>query len=385
MSLPRLAIICDYREENWPSMDLVCGMLYDQLERGHSDTLKASRICPSMRRRFARGSMSDSNLFNTDRLLNRFFDYPRILRSIRSEFDLFHIVDHSYSQLAHHLPAERTVITCHDLDTFRCLLNGEEDGRSFLFRSMTRRIMRGLRKAARVICVSSATRDELLAYELVEPERAVVIPNGVHPSCSPEADAFADLEASRLLGQERDAEDVDILHVGSTVSRKGIDVLLKVFASVRREFPRSRLIRAGGPLTDEQQSLADGLGINEAVITLPFLEREVLASVYRRAALVLQPSRREGFGLPLIEALACGTPVVATDLPALREVGGEAAIYCPEGDVPAWTERVGQLLKERAEQPQQWEARRAAALVQSAKFSWAAYADRMVALYKTIL
>jgi glycosyltransferase involved in cell wall biosynthesis len=385
MSLPRLAVICDYREEHWPSMDLVGEMLYDGLEREYSDTLTAKRICPAMRRRFARGEKATGRMFNTDRLLNRFYDYPRLIRRIRAEFDLFHIVDHSYSQLAHELPSERTLITCHDLDTFRSLLNGTEDRRSFIFRGMTGRIMSGFRKAALVTCDSAATRDELLAYGLVLPERAVVVPNGAHPSCSPEPDARADAEATRLLGQSQDDADVDILHVGSTIGRKRIDVLLRVFAAVRKEFPRARLIRVGGSFTSEQMRLLEQLCIAEAVLVLPFLSRDVLAAVYRHAAVVMQPSQREGFGLPVVEALACGTPVVATDLPVLREVGGDAAVYCPVGHLGSWIEAVVQLLSEREQQPQSWAERRAAAIAQAAKFSWAAYTQKMVALYREIL
>jgi glycosyltransferase involved in cell wall biosynthesis len=385
MNLPRLAVICDYREENWPSMDLVGEMLCDMLEREHSDTLAAQRIRPLMRRRFSRFDDARRSLFNTDRLLNRFYDYPRVMRRIRNEFDLFHIVDHSYSQLAHHLPPERTVITCHDLDTFRCLLNGRPEPRSFLFRGMTRRIMSGLGKAALVTCDSAATRDELLAHQLIEPERAVVVPNGVHATYSPDADMLADEKAARLLGEARSHADVEILHVGSNSGRKRIDVLLRVFAAVRAEFPSARLIRVGGALTSEQSRLAEQLCIMEAIVVLPFLEREVLASVYRGAAIVLQPSEREGFGLPVLEALACGTPVVASDLPVLREVGGDAAIYAPGGDVVAWTEKVVQLINERRERPEQWEVRRAAAIAQAARFSWAAYAERMMELYGRIL
>ena len=90
------------------------------------------------------------------------------------------------------------------------------------------------------------------------------------------------------------------------------------------------------------------LGLEPHIIVLPFLERRVLAAVYRRAAVVLQPSDREGFGLPVAEAMACGTPVVASDLPPLREVGGAMASYCPVGDVEAWTSTVSELLDERS-------------------------------------
>lgn len=385
MRVPRLAVVCDYREENWPSMDLVADMLLHELHEDHSEAIAATRLAPPMRCRFTRRGKARGELFKADRLLNRFWDYPRYLRRRSAEFDLFHIVDHSYGQLAHELPPARTIITCHDLDTFRCLLNGHADERrSFLFRGMTRRIMKGVGLAARVTCDSRATRDELLAHELVEPERAVVIPNGVHPSCSPEANGAADAEADRLLGRPLD-NALRILHVGSTIPRKRIDLLLRVFAAVRKEFPSARLIRVGGSFTEEQAKLMDQLDLGEATVVLPHLERDVLAAVYRRAAVVLQPSEREGFGLPVVEALACGTAVVASDLPVLREVGGDAALYCPVGDVKAWTETVAQLLVDQSLESQQWVERRAAAIAQAAGFSWTEYAGKMVSLYRQLL
>lgn len=384
MSLPRLAVICDYREENWPSMDLVADMLLQNLRQEHAEIIDATRLAPLMRRRFTRSSFENGQRFKADRLLNRFWDYPRFLNRHRAEFDLFHVVDHSYAHLVHKLPAERTVVTCHDVDAFRCLFEDKAERRSLLFRSMTKQIMSGLGKAARVTCVSNATRDELLAHELVAPERTVVIPNGVHPSCSPETDPLADAEATRLLGQA-DADTVEILHVGSNITRKRIDVLLKVFAAVRKEFPDARLIRVGGRLTSEQTKLAEQLGIAGAITVLPHLERNVLAAIYRRASLLLQPSEREGFGLPVVEALACGTPVVATDLAVLREVGGEAAVYCAVGDLTSWAESVTGLLAERSRESEQYRKRRTAAIAQAAKFSWAEHARQMVTLYQEVL
>ena len=83
-------------------------------------------------------------------------------------------------------------------------------------------------------------------------------------------------------------------------------------ASAGRSPPNSAFARASSASLD-------------AIVVLPFVDRATLAAVYRRAALALLPSEREGFGLPLVEALACGTPVVASDIPVLREVGGDAA------------------------------------------------------------
>jgi glycosyltransferase involved in cell wall biosynthesis len=384
MSLPRLAVICDYKEENWPSMDLVADMLLQNLQQEHAGIIDATRLAPLMRRRFTRNTFENGQRFKADRLLNRFWDYPRFLSHRRAEFDLFHVVDHSYAHLVHKLPAERTIVTCHDVDAFRCLFKDTTERRSFLFRSMTKQIMSGLGQAARVICVSNATRDELLVHQLVAPERTFVIPNGVHPSCSPETDSLADAEANKLLGHS-DANTIEILHVGSTITRKRIDVLLRVFAAVRKEFPGARLIQVGGRLASEQTKLAERLGIAGAITVLPYLERNVLAAIYRRASLLLQPSEREGFGLPVVEALACGTPVVASDLAVLREVGGEAAVYCAVGDLTSWAESVTGLLVERSRDSEQYKKRHTAAIAQASKFSWPEHARQMVALYQEVL
>ncbi len=389
---PRIAVVCDLVEENWPSMDLVADRLLYHLERDYSEVLSATLIRPPMRRRLtsqnsevgSRRSNFSAKLFNADRVLNRFWDYPRFMRSLKSEFDLFHVVDHSYGQLLHELPPARTIVTCHDLDTFKCLLNPDQEPRSFFFRKMMSRTLSGFRQAARVTCDSVATRDELLEHKLVAPERAVVIPNGVHPSCSPEADQESDGQIARWLGQP-DPDEADLLHVGSTIPRKRIDVLLRVFAELRHEFPDARLIRVGGLFTPEQMKLAEELGIASTIVVLPHIDRNLLAAVYRRAALVLLPSEREGFGLPVVEALACNTPVVATDLPVLREVGGEAALYCPPGDISKWTETVTQLLFQRKAKSQAWSDRRNAGIAQASKFSWPAYTRKMVALYHELL
>jgi glycosyltransferase involved in cell wall biosynthesis len=249
---------------------------------------------------------------------------------------------------------------------------------------MAKHVFSGFCKAARVTCDSVATRNQLLAHGLLPAERVVVVPNGVHPTCSADPDPVADAEVMRLIGPAS-ADAVDILHVGSTIPRKRIDVLLRVFAALRVEFPKVRLIRVGGPFTAAQTALIDRLNVSESILVLPFLDRPVLASVYRRAAVVLQPSESEGFGLPVVEALACGTPVVASDIPALREVGGEAVTYCQVADVSVWSESVIKLLWERRQQPDQWSARRSVGIAQAAKFSWAEYTNKMVALYRELL
>jgi glycosyltransferase involved in cell wall biosynthesis len=381
----RLAVVCDYAEEGWPSMDLVGEMLCVELKARHGAALEVTRIQPPFVRRLSRAANGRAGRagYNADRALNRFFDYPRALRRWRGSFDIFHIVDHSYAHLAHELDGSRTVVTCHDLDAFGCLLAFGAARRSLPLRMMARRTLAGMRRAARVCCASVATRDALVANALVSSDRLVVTPNGVHPAFSPRPDEAADAVATRLLGPANPGV-LEILHVGSAIPRKRIDVLIRILVAARAEFPGLRLIKAGGALTAEQQRLARRLGVHDAIVTMPFVERAVLAALYRRAALVLMPAEAEGFGLPLVEAMACGTPVLASDIPVLREVGGKAAVYCTVADVAAWNAATVAGLRERAECPGVWAERRAEAIQRAAHFSWSAYADRCAALYREI-
>ncbi|HKO35681.1 MAG TPA: glycosyltransferase family 1 protein [Pyrinomonadaceae bacterium] len=375
----RVAILCDFAEENWPSMDLVGEMLAMHLDR---NSFSAHKLSPPFQRRFTRLS-SANQPFNADRVFNRFWDYQRWLRPQLADFDLFHVVDHSYSQLVHGLPPARSIVSCHDLDAFRCLIEPAVEPRPLLFRKMMERVLSGLQKAERVTCDSAAIRDELLAHKLVEPDRIRVIPLGVHPTCSPEADAIADAEAAELVRANSNA--IDLLHVGSTIRRKRIDVLLKVFANVRREIPTARLLRVGGAFTDEQLHLVDRLALKNSIVVLPRVSREVLAAIYRHAALVLQPSDAEGFGLPVIEAMACGTPVVASDLPVLREVGGEAAAYAAVANTDAWSHTVSSLLTERVQDSAKWSSRCDAGLVHANEFTWWKFATRTAEMYRELL
>ena len=92
-----------------------------------------------------------------------------------------------------------------------------------------------------------------------------------------------------------------------------------------------RLVRVGGRADAETAAIRQAARRPDAIVEMPFLERPQLAALYRRASVVVLPSDREGFGLPVVEAMACGTPVVASAIPALREVGGDAAAYCAPG------------------------------------------------------
>jgi glycosyltransferase involved in cell wall biosynthesis len=379
--LPKLALICDFLEEGWPSMDLFGDMLFRSFQADYSSVLEVQQLRPALRYRFSKmpGAGRAGVFWNADRLLNRFHDYPVWLRKRAAGFGLFHLMDHSYSQLLLDLPAGRGVVTCHDLDTFNCLLDPESDPRPRWFRIMAQRTLNGFLKAAHVICVSAFTRANVLRHGLFPPERLSVIHPGADPVFFSAPDPSA--EASSVLGS---AGSNYLLHVGSTIRRKRIDLLLRIFGIVSRELPDFRLVRVGGPLTSDQALLASRLGLDDKIIHAPSLTKAQVAGLYRNAALVLQTSDAEGFGLPVAEALACGCPVVSSDIAPLREAGGVAAEYCPVGEIEAWRETVIRLLRERDGSPEAWELRRAQARRHASGYTWTQNAKQTISVYERV-
>jgi glycosyltransferase involved in cell wall biosynthesis len=372
-------------EERWHSMDLVAEILLLGLRTPHARVVDAEQVRPAMVRRLtllpAVGRTQTAETM--DRIINRVWDYGRWLQPRMADFDLFHIVDHSYAHLVTSLPAGRSLVMCHDVDAFAGVLPGTK-AESAMGRVLAARLLDGLLAARKIVCGSFATRDDLVASGVVPASQIAVVPYGVHPSCQPRPDPRADAVADRLLGPV-DHSCPELLHVGSTIPRKRIDVLLSVFARLRKRHPALRLIRVGGNFTRSQQRQVAALGLEPHIRVLPFLERHVLASVYRRAAVVLQPSEREGFGLPVAEAKACGAMVVASDLPSLREVGGEGTAYCPVGDIAAWTETVSWVLDERASDREAWNARRMQGIVDAKRFDALEHARLMIEVYRELL
>jgi glycosyltransferase involved in cell wall biosynthesis len=357
-------------------MELCAEMLAHQLQAQHAERLEVTRLCPPFRRRAGKmpGLGRHYWAFNTDRLINRLWDFPRFAKRQTAKFDLFHVCDHSYAQLLHALPADRTGVYCHDLDTFSCLLDPSKERRPRWFRAMMRHVLRGLQGAAVVFHSTAEVRRQILVHGLIDPLRLVHAPLGVPPEFTPVP--AHNVQAAALV-----ADDVPfLLHVGSCIPRKRIDVLLHVFAGVRRRRPQLRLVKIGGPWTADQAHLLDRLGLGAAVVQATGLPRTALAWLYHNAAAVLLPSEAEGFGLPVIEALACGAAVVATDLPVLREVGGEAVLFCPMGDVPAWVESVDRVLTGGSAAPP-LEKR----LAQAAQYSWAAHGRTIAGAYLRLL
>jgi glycosyltransferase involved in cell wall biosynthesis len=266
------------------------------------------------------------------------------------------------------------VVTVHDLSFARDpRFMGRKD--RWVFRVV---VPRAVRKAARVLTVSERTKTDLVELYGVAPEQIVVTPNGVDPVFNAVARSAPDNASYSLQLAPSSATLVEssasnnvlqgsyVLAVGAIQARK--NQLAALDAAVAVGLP----LVVVGPAKDA--SLADELRRRGARLE-GYVETERLADLYRGAACLVQSSRYEGFGLPIVEAMASGTPVVAVPDAALREVAGDAAIFVGESDL---ADGVRRALAER-------ERLVAAGLERARAFTWRAAAERTLAVYREIL
>jgi glycosyltransferase involved in cell wall biosynthesis len=280
------------------------------------------------------------------------FGFPRALRKLRPALGHFNYV----VPPAYRGPA---VVTVHDL-SFEAnpRLMGLRD--RFMFRTF---VPRSARRAGRVLTVSERTKRDLVEHYGIAEKKIVVTPNGVDPIFRPNGTA-PDVPPYALF-------------VGGIQPRKDPVTAIEALALVDGDL---RLVLVGDEKRggDEVRGAIRRLRLERRVELTGYVEHEGLASLYRGAACLVFPSRYEGFGLPVLEAMASGTPVVATTAGAVPEVAGDAAILVEPGDPEALADGIRQALSDR-------ERFVAAGLERAKRFSWAETARRTLAVYRELL
>jgi glycosyltransferase involved in cell wall biosynthesis len=309
------------------------------------------------------------------RAWRRYVAYPRSVR--HRDARLFHILDQGYAHVIRGLDPERTVVTCHDLIPLLAV----EGVISMALPATVARTFRWrighLRRARAVIAVSEATRATLERYTGVSPDRITVVPQGVGPPFAPRDGRQATRAAAGL-----DDTHAVLLQVASRSRYKNTPAALHALARLRANGgDRLVLVRVGAPMFPDEADLAVRLGVFDAVREVGSVDDATLVAWYNAADVLVFPSLWEGFGWPALEAMACGTPVVASNTPAVTEVVGDAGILAPPDDADALAGGVERVLTHRAVA----ESLRQKGFARAREFTWARTAARTMAVYTSLL
>jgi glycosyltransferase involved in cell wall biosynthesis len=262
------------------------------------------------------------------------------------------------------------VVTAHDAAPLIYPETYPRRGRRF----HTQGLAAAAKRADLVITVSESAAEELAAYTAIPPERMRVVPNGVDLEIAGDAQ----VEATR---RELGLDDAPyVFWIGSLEPRKNVGTLVDAFVrwAMHTDLPH-RLVLAGpaGWLEDEASVLAPARRLGDRVRTLGRVGDPALSALYRGADLFAFPSHHEGFGIPVLEAMAQETPVIAADIPALREIASGAAVLRSPDDPDAWVAALDNLLHDEAELSRLGKAGRARAQ----GYSWTRCAEETRAIY----
>jgi glycosyltransferase involved in cell wall biosynthesis len=302
------------------------------------------------------------------------FRWP-LSRKLAARPALVHICDHSNATYARAVRRFPLVVTCHDMLAVRGGLGEETDcPASPTGRILQRWILRGLGRADVIACDSRATAEDaqrLVATENGKP-RITIVDIGLSYPYRRLPDDVINARLRSMPNLKRPGRF--IIHVGSNLRRKNRAGVLRIFAKCAPRL-EAQMVFVGEPLSEELHAQARDFGVADRIVDLASVSNEILEALYNRAHALLYPSRFEGFGWPIIEAQACGCPVVASSAGPMSDVAGAGALLHQPDDEEGF---VSDLI--RLADPEERKRWRVAALENAKRFS----AARMISQYREI-
>jgi glycosyltransferase involved in cell wall biosynthesis len=290
---------------------------------------------------------------------------PRLLRRLNAD------VYHSAYYLMPYRSVVPTLLTLYDLIPILFPAHSTPRAR-LLFRKAT---ILALRASRHCIAISEATRRDFLTHFHVTPPHIVAIPLAADPIFYPQP-----ASAVEALRARYDLPKNFILYVGSNKPHKNLERLIEAWSQAAPTLPDVTLVIAGAWLAQhpEPRQRAEVLGIGDRIRWLGPVSGDTLPALYTAAMAFIFPSLYEGFGLPPLEAMACGTPVICSHTSSFPEVVGNAARLVDPLDVDAWSTAIESVALGAGQR----RAMRTAGLAQAARFSWNATAQQTLTLYR---
>jgi glycosyltransferase involved in cell wall biosynthesis len=318
-----ILLVGNYADDGQESMRRFAELLAQQLPRRG---IGAQILCPSSF--FGRLPFGSGALGKWLGYLDKFLIFPRTLRSRLHQLgpdSLVHICDHSNAVYTRILRTVPHLVTCHDLLAVRAARGEFPQCRTRATGKLYQAwILRGLNSAGKVACVSNATSRDLLRLSNLAPRQITKVHNGLNYPYAP----LTKLEAATRLqkAQPRLAAGF-ILHVGGNQWYKNRAGVLQIYTRLCEKISSPPvLVMAGKPLTRPLRLMISRNGLEQRVLELNTVGNEDLRTLYCSAGLLLFPSCEEGFGWPIVEAQACGCPVVIAKREPMAEIGGDAAV-----------------------------------------------------------
>lgn len=297
---------------------------------------------------------------------------PLPVQGVTGRLDLFHSPDFVLPPVRGGVP---TLLTVHDLS----FLHYPHVFPAPLLKYLNRVVPWSVGRATHVLADSEATRRDLVQLWQVPAKKVTVLYSGVDARFRP-VKSEREITAVRAKYELGDAPYV--LAVGTIQPRKNYQMLIRAFAPVAAVLSHNLYIAGGkGWLYDEMLAEIERQGLARRVRFIGFVDDADLPALYGGAALFVFPSLYEGFGLPLLEAMGCGTPVLTSNASSLPEVAGEAAVQLPPEDEAAWAATMQALLTDRTRRT----ALVAAGFRQARRFTWQRAAGELLAIYERLL
>ena len=304
----------------------------------------------------------------------RYYFYPWRVKREAKRSDLVHVLDHSYAHMIEKAGRRPVVVTVHDLMPVVVLRSPQDGWREGVRNRFLKQALKSLRQADSYIVGTDWLKHELATW-LGNDKNIHVVPFGVDRAF------FGESTVARERGRRdwRIPEDAFVvLHVGSTVDRKNVPLVIQTVARLRQQSD-AYLLQVGGRFTSEQEQLIDRLDMRGAVRSVASADETALRRAYRTADVLLFPSLYEGFGFPVLEAFASGLPVVTSSAGGLKEVAGGAAVVIEGRDPADYVQALERLddAEEREELIQRGWAR-------ARQFTWQKTAALTAAVYKSL-
>ena len=290
----------------------------------------------------------------------------------RDDSDLYH---YPHFDMPLTMRGAALVTTIHDVYPLKLAGYCSAAKRAYFYRVAGRNV----RRCDRVIAVSDHTKQDIVDMFGISPEKITVIPNGYSPAYRP----IDDGELLKKIRERYDLPERFILYVGTHKPHKNLDRLIEAFAGLDGGLRGEFSLVMTGPKTRDTGVLCDRaaeMGVGRQVRFLGMVADADMPGLYNLASLYVQPSLYEGFGLPLVEAMACGRPVIGSNVSAIPEViGGAGRLFDP-----ACVEEMRSVLREALEHDVDDASCRQRSVRRAGKFSWEQAARGLLGVYQEV-